>query len=166
MSRSPKGLLFLLLYIVAVSVVTLFLGVRFGGPLLMIEARNIHFLLNLLGVENVLIGTLIYIPSLKLAFQITWQCSGMFSMSLYTVVFLTFPGIRREVFRWLFGLAVIYLANILRIVVAIYLYNAYGEGAFSTFHYTVGPILMFAIVVFLLGDLLYKGLQDRGQKRL
>jgi len=119
-------------------------------------------LLTALGIPNVLMGTTIYLPRQGVSFQITWQCSGMFSMSLYTILYLTFPRVRKNVFRLVFGLSVIYIVNLLRIAIAIYLYDTFGEDVFSIFHYTIGPIILFLVVVLLLGDLIYRQLTEQG----
>ncbi len=156
-------ILAILAYILVVSVVLLLLGMKIGRPLVLVEVQNVHHILSLLGVPNVPMGTMIYIPGINLSFRITWQCSGMFSMSVYTIVYLTFPGIRKDVFRWLLGVSVLYIVNLMRIAVAIYLYVVSGERAFSLFHYTVGPILMFVVMVLLLGDVMSRRLKEVGQ---
>lgn len=153
------NLLLLLVYLLGFSLIILVLGARFGRPLVLIEAGNVHVFLSILNVPNVLLGSMIYLPEERLSFAITWQCSGMFSISLYTIVYLTFPQIRRDIKGWMFGISTLYLFNLTRIVIAIYLYHRFGEYLFSFFHYTLGPALMFGIVVSLLGDLLVKSLK-------
>jgi len=153
----------LLAYLLGFSALILVIGARFGKPLVLVEAKSVHIFLSILGVPNLLLGNMVYLPDERLSFEITWQCSGMFSISLYTVVYLVFPRVRRNVAGWLFGASLLYLANFLRIVIAIYLYHRFGEGSFSFFHYTLGPALMFGIVVLLLGDLLVRGLKEKRQ---
>jgi len=157
------GILQLIGYLLLFSILILVIGTKFGGPLVRIEAKNVHVLLKVLGVPNTLMGNIVYLPEERLSFEITWQCSGMFSISLYTIVYLTFPGIRRNPWEWLFGVSVLYLANFLRVVTSILLYHHFGEEVFSFFHYILGPALMFGVVVLLLGDLLVKSLRERRQ---
>lgn len=153
------NLLLLLGYLIGFSIIVLIIGAKFGMPLILIEAKNVHVFLDYLGVSNVLLGNMVYLPDERLAFEITWQCSGTFTLSLYTLVYLAFPRIRRDIGEWLFGASVIYLLNLLRVVTAIYLYHRFGEGAFNLFHYTVGPAILFGAVVILLGRLLVKSLK-------
>jgi len=146
-------------YFLVLSVLVLVIGAQFGRPLIVVEAENIHVFLSLLGIQNVLLGTGLYIPADRLTFQITWQCSGMFSISLYTLIYLLLPGVRRDVKGWAFGVSFIYLANLLRIVTAIYVYHYFGLRAFTFFHYDVGPVMMFSLVVLLIGDALLRSLR-------
>ncbi|WP_456453473.1 archaeosortase family protein ArtF [Thermococcus sp.] len=155
------NVLLLLSYLLGFSLLVLVLGARFGRPLVLIEAKNVHIFLHILGVPNVLLGDMVYLPNERLSFEITWQCSGMFSISLYTIVYLTFPRIRRDVKGWMFAASVLYLFNLMRVVIAIYIYHRFGEYPFSFFHYTLGPAIMFGIVVSLLGGLLVKSLKNR-----
>ncbi|ASI99370.1 archaeosortase family protein ArtF [Thermococcus celer] len=153
------NLLLLLGYLIGFSIVVLVIGAKFGKPLVLIEAKNVHALLSFLGVSNTLLGNMIYLPGERLAFEITWQCSGTFTLSLYTAVYLAFPRIRRNVREWIIGASVIYLLNLLRVAIAIYLYHRSGEGVFNLFHYTIGPAILFGAVVILLGRLLVKSLR-------
>ncbi|ASJ01196.1 archaeosortase family protein ArtF [Thermococcus gorgonarius] len=155
--KIPELVMFIGSLIVS-TVVVMVLGVKFGGPLIKVEASNIHGLLSIVGIQNTLLGNIIYLPSERVAFEITWQCSGMFSIALYTVVYSVIPKLRRHFREYIFGVSTIYLLNLARIFLAIYLYYTLGEGAFSLFHYTIGPLLMFTVVVLLLANAFMKSL--------
>ncbi|MDV3103961.1 archaeosortase family protein ArtF [Thermococcus waiotapuensis] len=141
------------------TVVVMVLGVKYGGPLIKVEAANIHSLLSMVGIENALAGNMIYLPGERMTFEITWECSGMFSILLYTVVYFAIPKLRRHLWEYLIGVSVIYLLNLGRIFLAIYAYHTFGEGAFSLLHYTIGPLLMFTVVVLLLASAFVKSLR-------
>ncbi len=141
-------------------IVTLLIGFAVGKPLTRIEASNMHLLLKIFGVENYLIGEQIYIPADRVSFEITWQCSGTFSMTLYTLIYLFLPGLKKKPMEWLFGVSTIYIANILRVFSSIYLYHKFGEGTFNTFHYTIGPILLFLLVIVLIAHAFLLGLRS------
>ncbi|ACS33765.1 archaeosortase family protein ArtF [Thermococcus gammatolerans] len=157
------GILQLLGYLLVFSIMILVIGAKFGDPLVKMEAKNIHVMLRILRVPNILLGNMVYLPEERLSFEITWQCSGMFSISLYTVVYLTFPRIRRNLWEWFFGVSVLYVVNFFRVLTSILLYHHMGEEVFSLFHYILGPAMMFGVVVLLLGDLLVKSLKERRQ---
>jgi len=152
------NLVLLVVYFAFFSLLILLLGSRFGESLIRIETQNIHVFLEILGVPNVLLGNMVYLPSDRLSFEITWQCSGMFSISLYTIIYLSLPGIRKDIISWIFGVSFLYILNLLRIVAAVYLYHHFGENAFSFFHYVLAPAVMFGVVIILLGYLLVKNL--------
>lgn len=162
---SAFNILVLIAYLILLAIVILVVGGVIGRKLALIEAGNVHIILRLLGTRNILLGDTIILPEDKLAFQITWQCSGMFSISLYTLAFLTFPRIRRRVKEWVYGVSILYLVNLARIVGAIEIYRGLGEGAFNIFHYTIGPIILFTVVVLLLSHLLLKGLRAQQDSR-
>ena len=157
-SKIPELAIFIVSLVVS-TVVVMILGVKFGGPLIKVEASNVHSFLSMVGVENVLVGNMIYLPEERVAFEITWQCSGMFSIVLYTVVYYMIPKLRGHFGEYLFGVSTIYVLNLGRVFLAIYLYHTLGERAFSLFHYTMGPILMFAAVVLLLASAFLRSLE-------
>ncbi|ASJ07322.1 archaeosortase family protein ArtF [Thermococcus pacificus] len=160
LSGERKNLLILAAYLTVFPIVTLLIGFAVGKPLIRIEASNIHLLLETFGIENHLVGGQIYVPADRMSFEITWQCSGAFSMTLYTLIYLLLPGLKKKPMEWLFGVSAIYIANILRVFFSIYLYYEFGEGAFNTFHYTVGPILLFLLVVILIAHVFLLGLRS------
>jgi len=160
--KIPELAIFIASLIVS-TVIVMILGVKFGEPLIEVEASNIHSFLSMVGVENVLIGNMIYLPDERVTFEVTWQCSGMFSIILYTVVYYMIPKLRRHPKEYLFGASVIYLLNLGRVFLAIYLYHTLGEGAFSLFHYTIGPLLMFTVVVLLLASAFLRSLHLAGE---
>lgn len=162
-NTTASSILKLLAYLTLLSIIILVVGGWVGKPLALVEAENIHTILTLLGTPNLRLGDTIYLPQDKLAFQITWQCSGMFSITLYTLAFLTFPRIRRGVKEWIYGVSILYLINLARMVAAIELYRDLGERAFNIFHYTIGPLILFTAVVILLSHILLRGLR-RGQQ--
>lgn len=147
-------------YLLLFSVLILIVGSKLGGPLTRIEASNVHRFLEWVGIGNVLMGNMIYLPGEGLSFEITWQCSGTFSITLYTVVYLLLPRIRRDFWGWFFGSAVLYFTNFLRVVSIIYVYQRFGERMFLLFHYVIGPSIMFTMVVILLGVALLRGLKS------
>lgn len=153
----------MLLYIALISLAILILGVKLGRPLIVVEAENIHTLLSLLGVPNSIAGDTIYLRE-GLAFQVTWQCSGMFTLTVYTVAFLAIPRIRGKVGEWLFGASLIYLANLARMIAAILAYRYFGADAFNLVHYMVGPIVLFILLVLILGTLIAKSLRETTQR--
>jgi archaeosortase family protein ArtF len=160
LSQERKNVLILLIYLAVFPVVTLLIGSAVGKPLTRIEASNIHLLLRTFGIDNYLIGGQIYLPTDRVSFEITWQCSGAFSMTLYTLIYLFLPGLKKKPLEWLFGVSTLYIANIFRVFFSIYLYHRFGEGAFSTFHYTIGPILLFLLVVILIAHAFLLGLRS------
>ncbi|MBC7108886.1 MAG: archaeosortase family protein ArtF [Methanomassiliicoccales archaeon] len=163
LSREKKNVLILVVYLTVFPIVTLLIGSVIGKPLTKIEASNINFLLKAFGIENYLIGNQIYIPADRMSFEITWQCSGVFSMTLYTLIYLLLPGLKRKPIEWMFGVSTIYIVNILRVFFSIYLYHRVGEGVFNLFHYTIGPILLFLLVVLLVAHAFLLGLKSSGE---
>ncbi len=155
--KIPELTIFITSLIVS-TVVVMMLGVKLGEPLIKVEASNIHGFLSMVGVENVLIGNMVYLPNERVTFEITWQCSGIFSIVLYTVVYFMIPKLRGHFKEYLFGVSTIYLLNLGRVFLAIYLYHTFGEGVFSLFHYTIGPLLMFTAVVLLLASAFLRSL--------
>nr|WP_238982022.1 archaeosortase family protein ArtF [Thermococcus sp. 2319x1] len=152
-----------MVYLTVFPVVTLLIGFAVGKPLTRIEASNIHLLLGTFGIDNYLIGKQVYLPTDRISFEITWQCSGTFSMTLYTLIYLFLPGLKKKPLEWLFGVSTLYIANIFRVFFSIYLYHRFGKGAFNTFHYTIGPILLFLLVVFLIANAFLLGLRSSGK---
>jgi archaeosortase family protein ArtF len=160
LSGEKKNVLTLGIYLTFFPLITLLIGSIVGEPLTRVEASNIHVLLETFGVKNYLIGNQLYIPTDRISFEIMWQCSGAFSITLYTLIYLFLPRLRRRLMEWVFGISVIYIANIIRVFVSLYLYHVAGIGAFNAFHYTIGPIVLFIIVIGLIAHAFLLGLKS------
>ncbi len=142
------------LRLLAALLIVLLIGVFLGDLLVRIEASDIVCILRCLGIKVAKMGNILVFD--HAAFAIAWECSGLFTIALYTSLIISLPrlGYRDKLLYLVLGCSLIYLINLLRILASIVSYIFFGEPGLNTIHYVVGPIVLYATMLIIWGFVL------------
>jgi len=128
--RLWETLLFLIK--ILVFAIPLYLILTFQGvlyPLQGVVSHNIYLILKSLGFDVFRDGFLIGIQGGNpFVFMISEDCTGWKSMLFLTALIVAVPGVlkRKRVMGLIFGIPLIYLGNLLRILLIVQIQQAYG----------------------------------------
>jgi exosortase/archaeosortase family protein len=118
-------------------------------PLQMVVANNVRFLLNLLGFsvggENFLIETN------NMIFFISEDCTGWKSMLLMFALIFSVPNveIKKRLIGLAFSLPSIYIGNLFRILLVVWIWEVYGLSFALLFHNYFWQLGLISLVLFL-----------------
>ena len=143
---------FILAMLVTVTV-ALLLGITYERELTSLEAENVMTILRLSGVEGWRMGNNIVakVRGRWVPFTVTLECSGLLSLAVYLALVVGMPkmGLRARLFNALFGISLLYLANMLRIYGAIIGYYVAGTQGLNIVHYVLGPLALYTLILVL-----------------
>jgi exosortase/archaeosortase family protein len=138
------GLSFGLLYLLSGP-----LAERIQPPLCETVARHTRLLLGLLGEEASVSGTTVFSP--RHSFRVVYACTSLPASVLLVSAILAFPAAAwRKTAGILFGVAVLYAVNLVRLVVLYYV-HIHRPDAYEKVHLVVWQSLLvvIAVVVFV-----------------
>jgi len=136
--RLWETLLFLvkvLLFAIPLYLILTFQGVLY--PLQEVVGHNVYLILTHLGFDVVRDGFFIGIQGGNpFVFTISEDCTGWKSMLFLAALIVAVPGIskRKRVIGLVFGIPLIYLGNLLRILLIVQIQQAYGLGFANVVH--------------------------------
>jgi len=144
------GGLYLTLRALVAFVVILSAFIFLSPKLMEIEALHVKYLMGLLGLRVVAVSRSLITPNHNpVTITITVECSGCLTASLLLALILAPPKVSVKDRAWgcVKGLALIYLANVLRICMIIAFYRLWGERALHFAHRVLGGIVMFSVTI-------------------
>lgn len=152
-SRKNKKLFNILFFIgkLLIFSIPLYVVIWFNIDLYLYQnilASQIHWILKLIGISVGRTG--IELLTKKTLFVISKDCTGWKSLLFFTALIISTPSkIKKKTSGLMFGLPVLYLANIFRIIVLILLGIFYGEGYFNLVHDIFWQLFSIGSVLFL-----------------
>lgn len=129
--------------------------------LMAIEAQNMAFVATVFGLPTSYLPPNAFIfpdPSGWVVFGIGFECSSLIELGVLVGLLFFYPGynVLCRVIYILLGVAVIYVANIIRMLTVAYVVHILGNQYVYIAHTLVGKLLFFAFVVTLFWYLLTK----------
>ncbi|MCK5023524.1 MAG: exosortase/archaeosortase family protein [Candidatus Aenigmarchaeota archaeon] len=156
----------LTLFSIPVYIILTFHNILF--PLQYIVAKNVHMLLNVTGFDMAMEGMLIF--GNGVSFFISEDCTGWKSAILLIALIFSVPKIqlRKRVMGVIAGLPVLYVANILRILIVIFVWKGAGRGFADIFHDYLWQVgLVFVVMIIWVLWLMWTGkLRNNAFKKL
>jgi exosortase H (IPTLxxWG-CTERM-specific) len=122
-------------------------GPGFRTPILQMLARMTSWLATALGMSSQAAGSTVSNGSYAL--EVIWQCSGATPMAVFVAAVAAFPASwRSKILGWVVGLALLFVANLLRILTLLYV-GAEHPMSFETVHLRVWQPLLILLTVVL-----------------
>lgn len=131
LSREQEKLFETLLFLVKLLIfaIPLYVVLNFQGillPLQEVVSQNVYFVLKSIGFEVLRDGFLLRAG--EIAFFISEDCTGWKSMLFLAALMFAVPRVlmKKRLLGLVFGVIVIYMGNLLRILIMVFVWEAYG----------------------------------------
>ncbi len=126
----------------------------YDNYLMGIEALNIAYIASFLGIPSNFLPPNAFIfpdPTGWSIFGIGFECSSIIEISVLAGLLLLYPGYSwSRKFKFAFiGIAITYVANLIRMLSIVYIVNIFGKTSLYFAHAIVGKLIFFAFVVVL-----------------
>ncbi|MCK4335486.1 MAG: exosortase/archaeosortase family protein [Candidatus Aenigmarchaeota archaeon] len=131
LSREQEKLFETLLFLIKLLIfaIPLYVVLNFQGillPLQEVVSQNVYFVLKSLGFEVLRVDFLLRAG--EIAFFISEDCTGWKSMLFLAALMFAVPGVlmKKRLLGLAVGIPIIYVGNLLRILIMVFIWEAYG----------------------------------------
>jgi len=150
-----RSSMFLWLGIITASIIIVYLLFFhvLGLKYYIFVTNSVAFMLQLSGITHYTAGNIIaiHLRSEWTAVRISWECSAVVSITIFTGLVLGFPHVKAKnrIAGLVLGYSAIFLGNVLRIFLILYLSHSFPSFSYTFFHDFFGQPLSFLLMTII-----------------